>query len=160
MVHHSCYCSISFEADRLFFLGGSCAVCRARCTGFLGGLCSHSARSCAVRAALNPLLRRAARTSALFLRSTFSLMHSSWAGPGMVASVLAPTAGLLLLWLGLFRGCGTVVVMEVRLELQNDNQSTSYFPFLFSPKSISIYISTFHQWPMFFRRKKACWYPV
>ena len=39
--------------------------------------------------------------------------------------------------------------MEARLELQNDNQSTSYFPFLFSPKSISIYISTFHLWPMF-----------
>ena len=149
-----------FRGRQIIFLGGgSCAVCRARCTRFLGGLCSHSASSCAVRAALKPLLRRAARTSALVLRSAFSLMHSSWAGPGMVACIcfgsLAPTAGF-----GLFRGCGTVVVMEVRLELQNDNQSTSYFPCLFSPKSISIYISTFHLWPMFFRRKKACWYPV
>ena len=60
-----------------------------------------------MRAGLNPWPRRAARTSASVLSTILSRMHSSCEGPGMLASVLAPRAGLL--WLGLFRGCGTVV---------------------------------------------------
>ena len=81
MVHHSCYCNISFEADRLFFLGGSCAVCRARCTGLRGGNCSQSASNCAAREALKPLLRKAARTSSVVRSSTkgaAGIVHKTW----------------------------------------------------------------------------------
>ena len=105
-----------FRGRQIIFWGGrSCAVCRARCTGLRGGLCSQSASSCAAREALKPLARKAARTSSLFLRSTFSFMHSSWAGPG-IASVLA-------LWLFGSDGCWVWSLSRLRNRCRDGSPS-------------------------------------